>query len=388
MPAPTLLDLDRELVTFFAAGEARDDATFNALALRVFAAQFDAIAGYRAFCQKRGVLPARLRHWTEIPAVPVQAFRDVRLVSDDAGPPARVFRTSGTTGSRPGEHYMTATALALYEASLTASFRAFVLPETAEGARSALLPLALLPPPGEAPHSSLVSMVETVGEELFAEPVRWLLREGVLDAAAFERAAAEAKRARHGVCVLTTDLALDRLLTALEAKGARLGLPSGSRVMHTGGSKGLRVELDPNALVARVEACLGVPPAACVNEYGMTELCSQFYDDALISGAAPPLPRPLRGPAWTRTLVVDPHTLDPLPAGRPGLLRIWDLANRGSVMCIQTEDRAEIDVPTNEFETPSRATLAALGTAPFRLLGRARGSEPRGCSLEAEVPVA
>jgi hypothetical protein len=394
MSEPTLLDLDRELVAFFAddASESRDDAAFNALALRVFAAQYEAIAGYRAYCQKRSALPARLRHWTEIPAVPVQAFRDVRFVADDAGAPARVFRTSGTTGARPGEHYMTPAALALYEASLVATFRAFVLPDAPLGARSPLVPLALLPPPEQAQHSSLGFMVERAGAELFTESPRYFLRDGALDVPGFGSAAAEAARAKRGVCVLTTDLALDRLLGALESRDARIALPAGSRVMRTGGSKGLRAAIDPAALLARVKARLGVAPEACVGEYGMTELCSQFYDDALVTGRAVPLPRPMRGPAWTRTLVVDPHTLEWLPAGRPGLLRVWDLANRGSIVCLQSEDLAVIDAPAAEDdaagEDTSRATLIALGSAPFRLLGRAPGTEPRGCSLEAEVPAA
>src|SRR5690349_9944810 len=107
MPAS---DLDRDLRAFCAQGLAApaDDATFSALALRVFAAQYDALAPYRAYCQRRNALPTRLRHWSEIPAVPVQAFRDVRLWSEDAAEPAAIFRTSGTTGARHGEHYMSA----------------------------------------------------------------------------------------------------------------------------------------------------------------------------------------------------------------------------------------------------------------------------------------
>ena len=95
---PASVDLDRDLRAWFAQGLAApaDDAAFSALALRAFAAQYEALESYRAYCQRRGALPTRLRHWSEIPAVPVQAFRDVRLFSDDDGPaPAVVFKTSG-----------------------------------------------------------------------------------------------------------------------------------------------------------------------------------------------------------------------------------------------------------------------------------------------------
>jgi hypothetical protein len=102
----------------------------------------------------------------------VQAFRDVRLFSDDDGPaPAVVFRTSGTTtsGARPGEHYMSAAGLARYEASLLPVFRAFVLPELSGDQRSDLVPLVLGPPAAEAPHSSLWHMVSVCGRALFTQ---------------------------------------------------------------------------------------------------------------------------------------------------------------------------------------------------------------------------
>src|SRR5678810_1469225 len=55
---PASVDLDRDLRGWFAQGLAapRDDAAFSALALRVFAAQYDALAPYRDYCQRRGAL--------------------------------------------------------------------------------------------------------------------------------------------------------------------------------------------------------------------------------------------------------------------------------------------------------------------------------------------
>ena len=145
MGSPAPLDLDRALLAHFALGmdAPAGDAEFNALALAVFAYQYEALPAYHAYCQRRGALPQRLRHWSEIPAVPAQAFKDVRLWCDDDGltKPVAVFRTSGTTaGSRFGEHYMSASGLALYDASLTPTFRAAVLPEQALGAASARSP--------------------------------------------------------------------------------------------------------------------------------------------------------------------------------------------------------------------------------------------------------
>jgi len=183
MPAPSPAELDRNLAAYFARAfdAPPDEAAFDRLALRVFAHQYEALAPYRAYCQSRGALPQRLRHWSEIPAVPVLAFKDARLLGDEEGSePARVFRTSGTTtdGARPGEHAMTASGLALYHASCVPTFRAFVLPGLASGATSDLVPLVLGPPSDDAPHSSLWHMVDHLGYELFADEPRHFMGPG------------------------------------------------------------------------------------------------------------------------------------------------------------------------------------------------------------------
>lgn len=377
MGAPASTDLDRDLRAFFAQGlgAPADERAFNDLALRVFAYQYEALALYKTYCQKRGALPQRLRTWAEIPPVPAQAFRDVRLWCDDDGAPAAVFRTSGTTAQgRPGEHYMSASGLALYDASLLPTFRAFILPELSNeaDARSKLALLALGPPPAEAPHSSLWHMVEASGRALFERPARWFLPAAGFDAPGLEHAFAEG----GAVCLVATDLALDAYLESAQARGFRIALPAGSRLVHTGGAKGRLRAVSTESLYERVQAVLGLAPEHCVSEYGMTELASQCYENTLRSASA--APRLKHAPPWLRVLVVDAQTLEPVAPGRPGLLRFFDLANRGSVMTIQSEDRAACATDEELGSSP------ALGARPFRLLGRALGSEPRGCSLAAE----
>ena len=102
MHAPDAVDLDSDLARFCALGLAAppDDAAFNALALRVFSWQYEALASYHGYCQRRGVLPQRMRHWTEIPAVPAQAFKDVRLWAGGGGT-RRGIPHIGHDGQRP-----------------------------------------------------------------------------------------------------------------------------------------------------------------------------------------------------------------------------------------------------------------------------------------------
>jgi hypothetical protein len=139
--------------------------------------------------------------------------------------------------------------------------------------------------------------------------------------------------------------------------------------MDTGGFKGRSREVGHDELRATYLDLLGIPPTHCVNEYGMTELCSQFYDASLRDAVIRRRLGPDRkiAPPWVRTTVVDPETLAPLPDGETGLLRHTDLANIGSVIAIQTED------------------VGVIVDGGFRVLGRAAGAQPRGCSIAMDV---
>src|SRR5213076_1364578 len=100
----------------------------------------------------------------------------------------------------------------------------------------------------------------------------------------------------------------------------RLG--PGSRVMDTGGAKGLLRPLSRGGFLRACWTALGVAGYWCVNEYGMTELCSQRWDSVLRDrfGGRSLDPRRLVAPPWLRTRVLDPDSLAPVPPGAVGLL--------------------------------------------------------------------
>ena len=104
-----------------------------------------------------------------------------------------------------------------------------------------------------------------------------------------------------------------------------------------------------------------------INEYGMTELCSQLYDATAFNSAdsSPPGQRIKIAPPWMRAAAVDPVTLKSVAPGGIGMLRFFDLANVGSVSAILTEDFGSVS-----------ATGDRIG-----LMGRAGVAEPRGCAL-------
>jgi hypothetical protein len=96
----------------------------------------------------------------------------------------------------------------------------------------------------------------------------------------------------------------------------------------------------------------------------MTELSTQFYDRTLLEGQQT---NRKCVPPWSRVLIIDPNTGKEAKEGDRGLIRICDLANLWSAICIQTGD------------------LGVASGEGFEILGRAPGTEVRGCSLNAET---
>lgn len=331
------------------------DERVDELARRAFVLQRAGNAPYRRYCRQLGVESDEVGGWREVPAVPTAAFRETSLVVGDPEDAVLEFRTSGTSRgeSRRGRHFVRDPAL--YRSSLEATFSRFVL-QRASGELATQCPIgSLVPSFVDAPHSSLSWMADAVigrfgarSSSFFAAPdgVAWE------DAKRFVVAAASGEEA---VGLFGTTLAFDQWTRRLEATGFGIELPAGSFVMDTGGSKGLETSARED-LLERVHRCLGVPPDAVVNEFGMTELLSQRYGS----------PAALVGPPWLRSRALDPVTLEELPAGEVGVLAHFDLANVGSVCSVLTED------------------LGAVEDGVVRWVGRAPGSPPRGCSLATE----
>ena len=331
-----------------------DDARFESLALELFRVQYAGGAAYRRLCAAFGVEPERVRSWRQIPMVPAGAFKEARLAIFPPEATLRTFRTSGSsTDARGALHLDT---LALYDASLLATFGAFLCPDV-ERIRF----LLLAPSAAEAPDSSLSYMFERAKSELGTADSRFFVHSEGWDVDAL---VAELATLSAPVLLAGTAFAFVHLLDALEARRLTLALPAGTRVMETGGFKGRSRELSREELHFAIAKRLGVPRARIVNQYGMCELGSQFYEASLRTGVASD--RKVV-PPWVRTRVLDPATLLDVAPGETGVLVHYDLANTGSVLAVMTSD------------------LGIAVEGGFRVLGRLRGAEARGCSLAADA---
>jgi Acyl-protein synthetase, LuxE len=335
---------------------------FQRLALEVFRHQFETVGAYRRYCHERGVDPESVRGVDDVPAVSNVAFKYADLAIDGAArsPDAAIFITSGTTQGpeQRGRHIVARPEV--YRASAIAHLRTMLFPDARR-----LAILAMHPTADMMPESSLAAMVSWCIEE-FGTPTHLAAasRERI-DVAAAAAFLADCEARREPVCILGTTAAFAALFSELRRSGVKLRLAPGSRMMDTGGAKGQAVAMQASEVIAQAGELLAIAPAMVINEYGMTELCSQLFDATPFNcpGVSNAQERFKIPPPWLRVTARDPVTLRPMPDGEIGLLTFFDLANVGSVSAVMTED------------------LGWVERSRVRVLGRTARGEARGCAL-------
>lgn len=348
--------LDAEILT---AIHARKVPDFDDLALRIFAHQLRYNKPYARYCSSLQITPARMPDsWDTIPPVPAGAFKEAALCTFDPSQAFLAFETSGTSSGARGKHYLEDSNL--YDASLLGSFEQYFL----QGAGTIFRFLLLVPhfsPAQGGRQSSLAYMMDRAASCFGDGQEQWFIKGHTLIVPDFVAAARAATGENVPVILAGTAFSFVALLDDLRERGiASLPLPAGSKIMETGGFKGRTRTLSPVELYQDLSTVFAIPKSLIIAEYGMTELLSQYYDR---SGEEP---RTKAGPPWLRSYAVDENGKQ-LPPGTVGALVHVDLANRSSCVAVQTEDLGAV------FEDGGLV-----------LIGRERGAELRGCSLDAE----
>ncbi len=336
----------------------RDGATddqFNELALDLFAYQFENNSPFRQFAMQRARTPLTTRSWRDIPAVPINVFKDLTLSCCAPEDAERTFMTSGTTmgGVRGKSHHPT---LAVYDASMTKNFKHRFMQDH-ETIRMGIL----FPPEDIMPNSSLAHYLALATGHFGTPDSRYLMREDGIDFAAVFAELERAEATGEPYALLGASFSFVHLMDEMQGLGKSFALPVGSRLFDTGGFKGQSREPGPDEFYDQLAVRFGVARGDCINMYGMTELSTQFYD-----WGNETCPSVKSGPHWIRSRVINPLTGQDVPRGETGVLAHCDLAHFNIVSTILTED-AGIEVDGG-----------------FLLLGRADGAEAQGCSMAVE----
>jgi len=244
---------------------------FAQMALALFHEQFETIAAFRTFCLSRQRTPQNVQSWQQIPCVPISAFKFAQLYNKRATDrPMCRFETSGTSDAQRGHIQLSDTAL--YDASALATFHHWLVPDKLQHFQY----ISLVPNASVRPNASLGHMIRRLAQQLgSADMVEILGHE--LDRHLFVSTCENAAQRKQPVLIFATTIAVEALLQHWP-QGLRLGLPTGSRLMDTGGPKGRSVAVDRDQQHRKLADMLGIDRDLIVGEYGMTELSSQRYE--------------------------------------------------------------------------------------------------------------
>jgi phenylacetate-coenzyme A ligase PaaK-like adenylate-forming protein len=310
--------------------------SFNDLCVELFQFQYGNNTAYRTYCDLINTTPEEIREYTEIPFLPISAFKSHELKCGSFKPEA-IFTSSGTMGLQTSRHFVK--DLKLYERSFHLGFDHFY-DEVEEYCVLGLLPSYL-----EREGSSLIYMVnDFIKKSNHPKSGFFLNNQQDLYEILVELVNKNTKVLLIGVSFALLDFAEKYQIESNE----------NLIVMETGGMKGRRKELIREELHAKLSRSFRVKYIH--SEYGMTELLSQAYSKGNGIFETPP---------WMKVLIReqdDPFQL--VQNGQAGAINIIDLANISSCAFIRTDD-----LGTQVFENK------------FKVLGRLDVSDLRGCNL-------
>lgn len=310
-----------------------NEEEFNLIALQVYAYQYASNPVYQSWCRSLGKSPETCSHYTDIPFLPIEFFRNHNIICQNK--PAEItFSSSGTTGAATSRHQVA--DVSLYIKSFELGFEKFF------GEPSDYHILALLPGYLERQDSSLVFMMQKLIEQSKSNHSGFYLHN--------MKILREKINTIHDrkILLLGVSFALWEMAEAYPVANNSL------MVMETGGMKGRRKELIREELHQIL--CKGFGVETIFSEYGMTELLSQAYSKDNGIFYCPP---------WMKVITRDIY--DPLTLTRndkSGGINVIDLANLYSCSFIATQDMG-IAHPDGGFE----------------VTGRFDNSDTRGCNL-------
>jgi hypothetical protein len=329
-----LEELAVEIKGWLGSGYVPDDEEFFDIATAVAKAQGNLEKGSFWF---KGIRPT-----------PEWAFKAMTIAHFPPSEAQAVFETSGTTmGDSRGRHFVR--DMELYRLSVMQGVERFMMHEP----RPVGL-LSLIPPKEEKSKSSLCWMVSFIMDEYPADKRLYCSRDGALVVGSMK---SFVDKVGKPLVVFGTTLDFLRLFDNLRQE--KVVLPKGSRIFHTGGSKGSNLSIEGQEFIERASRVFGIEADDVIEEYGMTELLSQAYSSPKVTGCRSFVHTP-----YLRTLVLNPNTMQKVKVGERGSLCHYDLCNVYTSIAILTMDTA---------------LKTSFG---FKDITRARGAEPRGCSQE------
>ena len=312
-----------------------NNSLFETVSLKVFRHQYSNCEPYRRYVSYIGTDPNSVTSIETIPFLPVQFFKSEDIYSGN-GVPEKVFTSSATSGMEPSRHPVA--DISLYESSFLNGFRIFY------GNPVDYVILALLPSYLEREGSSLVYMADKLIRMTGSPESGFYLN----NRSELFNKITSLRKSNKKVILLGVSFALLDFANEYKIEFPEL------IVMETGGMKGRGREIERDELHKILKNCFGTHNIH--SEYGMAELLSQAYSSGEGVFQTPP---------WMEILIRDLNNPFRIAGtGKRGGINIIDLANVNSCSFLETEDMG----------------IKTAGNG-FKILGRIKNSELRGCNL-------
>ena len=321
---------------------------------------------YQRYCARRGVgLETQFTILADIPFLPVQAFKEFgeKLVSVESAQRIGRLQSSATSGI-PSTVVIDKTTSKRQIRALAA-----VISEALGAKRRQFLILDVDPRTGNA--AALGARNAAVRGFLnLASKATYFVESDSIGALALQRddfvREIESLPSDQPVTVFGFTFVLyAHCVAPLLKEGFQFRLPEGSKVVHIGGWKKLEDQkVSKDQFAADVSSLLGVDQRNVVDFYGFTEQMGVTYPDGPDGNKVTP--------AFSEVIVRDADTLEPVPDGNVGLLEfLTPIPHSYPGIAVLTDDLGVV----LSREDPQAGWL---GTR-FKVLGRAKNAEVRGC---------
>ena len=331
-----------------------NDEEFNEIALLIFEYEYYKNKFYKNFCDKKGKKPGKIKSFKEIPPCPQRAFKYYDIYTENKEP-KYIFLSSGTTEGIKSKRFIFYPEI--YDEVIYKTFKKYFLPDLEK-----IKIFVFFPDFQELKNSSLAYMYKKIfekfgkkGSEYFFKNNRYL----------FEEFIKKVKENDEPVALLGTSISFYYLINYLKKNKLKIKLAEKSRILDTGGFKTLKVSVNQKYLYKSYTELLGIDEKFIVNEYGMCELISHYYDENLKNFFENKKNLRIKsGPFWIKWRIIDPDNFEDK---KEGVLIHYDLANFDACISILTED------------------IGIKFKDGFLLKSRAKGEDLRGCSLLSEI---
>lgn len=312
-----------------------DDEMFNRVALEVFQFQYENNVQYRQYCLKKEVDIRRLKHFSQIPCVTTDVFKDgTSWCSISSQSDGMNLVTSGTSTGRPGQIYRDAGFFVLREKAI----RWLGQKMTFNQFQPNRVKIVFLDRPNRRnlPDFRIDwSLLWTI-KLMFGTDDSIFLDNDIGGLKMLADIIREQQNCNQPVVIFGPSYRVSRFIADYGLLD--ISLPGGSMVMDSGGLKNKGGHNSMIEYQKDVLQIFNLNRQHYLNTYALSECGSQFPDDLLVSeGLISKVSLP-----WAKVSVVksvDDNLID-CKVNEVGELIIYDLLNRGSVLAIATKDLA------------------------------------------------